>query len=99
MAKIKITQTGSPIRRHNTQELVRWIDIIWRSPGFAGVREQVKKFADLIEKEWSRSGVGDMPPLPKGLGYVRRLPDKGKTLSKLIKELKDAGKERGSPEL
>jgi hypothetical protein len=77
------------IRRHNTQELTKWIDTIWRSPAFAGVREQVKKFAALIRAEWTRSGVGEMPDLPKGLGYIRRLPDKGKALSKLKKELED----------
>lgn len=79
------------IRRHNNNELVKLIDSIWRSPGFAGVREQVKKFADLIRSEWTRTGVGDIPDMPKGLGYVRRLPDKGKPLSKLIKELENAG--------
>lgn len=75
------------IRRHHNQELEQLIDTIWRSPAFAGVREQVKKFAALIKSEWTRTGVGDMPALPKGLGYVRRLPDKGMVLSKFIKEI------------
>lgn len=75
------------IRRHHNQELVQLIDTIWRSPAFAGVREQVKKFAALIKAEWTRTGVGDMPELPKGLGYVRRLPDKGMVLSKFLKEI------------
>lgn len=77
------------IRRHNNNELEKTIDSIWRSPAFAGVREQVKKFAELIKAEWARSASGDMPELPKGMGYVRRLPDKGKPLSKLLKELQD----------
>jgi len=76
------------IRRHNTQDLVQLIDTTWRSPAFAGIREQVKKLAELIRAEWTRSGVGPMPELPKNIGYVRRLPDKGKYLSNLIKELK-----------
>lgn len=77
------------IRRHNNNELLKLIDTIWRSPAFAGVREQIKKFAALIKSEWTRTGVGDMPEMPKGLGFVRRLPDKGKPLSKLIKELEN----------
>ncbi|WP_395398592.1 hypothetical protein ACHMW6_00215 (plasmid) [Pseudoduganella sp. UC29_106] len=74
------------IRRHRADELRNLIDSLWRSPAFAGVREQIKKFAQLIKAEWTRSGVGDMPEIPKGLGFVRRLPDKGKKLSMLIKE-------------
>ena len=77
------------IRRHNNQELVALIDTVWRSPAFAGVREQIKKYAALIKAEWTRTGSGPMPELPKGLGYVRRLPDKGVLLSKLKKDLKD----------
>lgn len=77
------------IRRHNTQELRRLIDTTWRSPGFAGIRDQVKKIKALIEAEWTRSGVGDMPELPRDLGYVRRIPDKGKYVSKLLKELEN----------
>lgn len=77
------------IRRHNNQDLISLIDVVWRSPAFAGVREQIKKFAALIKAEWTRTGSGTMPELPKGLGYVRRLPDKGVVLSKLKKELKD----------
>jgi hypothetical protein len=77
------------IRRHNNSELEKLIDTIWRSPGFAGVRDQVKKFAELIKGEWTRTGAGDMPKLPKGMGFVRRLPDKGKVLSKLLKDIQD----------
>ncbi|MGK5033200.1 hypothetical protein [Janthinobacterium sp. MDT1-19] len=77
------------IRRHHTQHLETLIDTIWRSPGFGGVREQVKKFSDLIKAEWTRTGVGDIPKIPKGMGYVRRLPDKGKLLSKLLKEVEN----------
>ena len=81
------------IRRHRTDELRQLIDTIYRSPAFAGVREQIKKFAKLIKAEWTRTGVGDMPELPKGLGYVRRLPDKGKLLTDLLKEIKNGNRE------
>lgn len=77
------------IRRHNNQDLISLIDVVWRSPAFAGVREQIKKFAALIKAEWTRTGSGSMPELPAGLGYVRRLPDKGMLLSKLKRDLKN----------
>lgn len=77
------------IRSKNTHELTKLIDTIWRSPGFAGVRAQVKKFGALIRGEWTRSGVGDMPEVPSKVGSVRRIPDKGKPLSKLMKDLEN----------
>lgn len=85
------------IRRHHNEQLRQMIESIWRSPAYAGVREQIKKLAQLMKSEWTRSGVGDMPKLPKGLGYVRRVPDKGKRLTDLLKGLEYApGKERGN---
>lgn len=80
------------IRRHRTEELRQLINSIYRSPAFSGVREQVKKFAKLIKAEWTRTGSGNMPELPKGLGYVRRLPDKGKLLTELLKEAQNANR-------
>lgn len=80
------------IRRHRTEELRQLIDTIYRSPAFSGVREQVKKFVKLMKAEWTRTGVGDMPELPKGLGYVRRLPDKGKLLTEIMKEIENANR-------
>ena len=77
------------IRSRNAHELEKLIAIIWRSPSFAGVREQVKKFSQLIKGEWTRTGVGNMPEIPSRIGYIRRVPDKGKTLTKLIKELQN----------
>lgn len=70
------------IRRKNDEDLKQWIHSIWRSPAFAGVREQVKKWASLIKSEWKRSrGADALPEMPKGLGYVRRIADKGVLLS------------------
>lgn len=82
------------IRRHHTHELLQIVDTIWRSPAFHGVREQVKKLESFIKAEWQRTSSGEVPALPKGLGYVRRLPDKGKRLTEILKELKDAGIEK-----
>lgn len=71
------------IRHHQKQELTQLIDSIWRSPGFSGIRDQVKKLQEAIVGEWNRTRARrDMrPPIPEHLGYVRRLEDKGKKLS------------------
>lgn len=77
----------SAIRRHRHDEVRQIIDTIWRSPAYRGVRKQVKLFQDLIKSEWVRTGVGELPEFPKGLGYVRRIPDKGKRLTDIQKEM------------
>jgi hypothetical protein len=83
------------IRRKRDDELRQLIYVLWRSPGFAGIRAQVKKIADVIRGEWrrTRSKSEQMPEIPAHLGYVRRLPDVGKRWSQLIKAGKNTGKE------
>jgi hypothetical protein len=73
------------IRRRRDDELRQLIHTLWRSPGFAGIRAQVKKFRDVIRAEWKRTRRSNetMPEIPARLGYVRRLPDVGKRLSEL----------------
>ncbi len=72
------------IRTKRDDQVRQLIHSLWRSPGFAGTRAQVKKFADLIKSEWKRSrGSDEMPEIPARLGYVRRLADKGARLSVL----------------
>lgn len=73
------------IRSHRDRELAQLIETIWRTPGFAGARAQVKKMADLIRREWKlrRKSSDPMPPIPARLGYLQRVADKGVTLSKL----------------
>ena len=74
----------SAIRTKRDDELRQLIHTLWRTPGFAGARDQVKKFADLIKAEWKRSrGSDERPEIPTRLGYVRRLADKGAKLSEL----------------
>jgi hypothetical protein len=81
------------IRRKRDDELRQLIHTLWRSPGFAGIRAQVKKVGDVIRAEWKRTrGKGDqMPEIPARLGYVRRLPDVGALWADLMKAGK-AGK-------
>jgi hypothetical protein len=73
------------IRRKRDDELRQLIHTLWRSPGFSGIRAQVKRVGDVIRAEWkrTRSNSETMPEIPARLGYVRRLPDVGKRLLEL----------------
>jgi hypothetical protein len=80
------------IRSRHDSRLEQIIYSLHRSPGFSGVRQQVKKLWSLTKKEWNRSrGKSEvMPEIPKNIGYVRRLPDVGDLWSELaIKGKKD----------
>ena len=78
------------IRQKRDRDLAQLIHTAWRTPGFHGAREQVKKFTDLINTEWKRSrGAGEpRPEIPSRIGYVRRLPDIGLQLSTLRRSRK-----------
>jgi hypothetical protein len=72
------------IRTKRDDELRQLIHELWRTPGFAAARAQVKKFRQLIMAEWKRSrGTDPKPQIPERLGYVRRLPDTGRRLSEM----------------
>lgn len=73
------------IRAKRDMELRQLIQSISRSPGFALIREQVKKLNDLIKSEWKRRRAKNdpMPVLPHH-GYARRLKDRGCRLSELL---------------
>lgn len=81
----------SAIRTRRDPELQKLMHSIWRSPGFSGIREQVKKMKLLIQNEWKRSrSSAELPPeIPKLIGYVRRLPDVGEPWSDLMKKVKN----------
>lgn len=81
----------SAIRTRRDLDLQQLTHSIWRSPGFAGVREQVKKMRLLITHEWqrSRSSAEMMPEIPKLIGYVRRLPDVGEPWPELMKKVQN----------
>lgn len=79
------------IRTHRDDALRQIIHTAWRTPGFAGAREQVKRLGELIRAEWKRSSRGDgMPEIPAHLGYVRRLADKGVDLATLKRRQQQA---------
>ena len=77
------------IRTKNDEQLRQVIYNLYRSPSFGGVREQVKSAASLIKEEWKRTrGTKEgMPEIPKALGYVRRLADKGVMLAAIKVQL------------
>jgi hypothetical protein len=78
---------ASAVKGRRDLELKKLIHSIYRSPGFAGVRDQVKKMGELVKGDWkryrSRSEV--MPELPKQIGYVRRLENVGDVWSEVVK--------------
>ena len=72
------------IRNKQDLDLRQLIYSISRSPGFAGIREQVKKLNEFIRSEWKRRrGKSDPMPATPHHGYARRLPDRGCRLSEL----------------
>lgn len=69
------------IRGRRDVHLSKLIHDIWRTPGFAGARNQVKQIKILIGSEWRRSRGSDaLPQIPDRIGYVRRLANKGRVL-------------------
>jgi hypothetical protein len=75
------------IRGRKDLQAAQLMHTLYRSPGFAGVREQVKKLRQLCLGEWKRSrGKDSMFEIPRNIGYVSRLADKGVTWSLLAKK-------------
>lgn len=70
------------VRAKNEKELADLVSVIYKTPGFAGARAQVKKMRELLEKECQRRSV-PAPDFPERLGYVRRLPSVGMKLSEI----------------
>ena len=77
------------IRSKNDEQLRQVIYNLYRSPSFGGVREEVKSVVSLIKEEWKRTrgSKEGMPEIPKTLGYVRRLADKGVMLAAIKVQL------------
>lgn len=75
-------------RSANEFEVRQFIASLHATPGFAGVREQVKKVKTLFRAEWRRRRPDGMPyPLVgQRQRYVQRLADSGTRLSHLLRE-------------
>ena len=75
-------------RKGNDFEVQQFIASIHATPGFAGVREQVKKVKALFRVEWKRrrpDGV-TVPALNNRQRYVQRLPNGGRRLARALAE-------------
>jgi len=71
------------IRGRRDVQFAQLVSQIWRTPGFAGARSQVKQIKILIQAEWKRNrGSDPLPDIPDRIGYVRRLANKGQVLKK-----------------
>ncbi|MEL5849995.1 MAG: hypothetical protein U7M05_11635 [Candidatus Igneacidithiobacillus chanchocoensis] len=83
------------IRGRQDAVLDQLIFSLSKSPGFAGVREQVKGLWSIVKAEWKRVRSKHEPPpkIPPTLGYVRRLPDVGMPWSQLMKASKKGTKD------
>lgn len=86
------------IRLRQDARLEQIIYTLHRSPGFAGIRSQVKKLWDIIRAEWkrTRSKSEVMPEIPKNIGYVRRLPDVGALWSEVMQKPPQKGASDGN---
>lgn len=74
------------IRHHRMDRLSGTVERIWRAPGFAGIRAQGKGLMKLIKDEQNRSQKpSSFIELPQRFGYIRRIPDKGITLSSFLR--------------
>ena len=72
------------VRGGNDFVVKQLVEDITSTPGFAGVREQVKKLKALFQAEWRRRrGQQPMPPLPRQR-FVQRLSNQGQKLSSLV---------------
>lgn len=69
-----------------------------KSPGFAGIREQVKGLWRILKAEWkrTRSKSEECPAIPANIGYVRRLPDVGSMWSELMQSQPKKGAKHGN---
>ncbi|WP_312283943.1 hypothetical protein [Candidatus Igneacidithiobacillus taiwanensis] len=80
------------VRSKNNARIKIEVDSLHKSPGFAAIRQQIRKLNKLLKGEWKRAGheKGFPPGLPQRLYYVKRLPNTGKQLSVIVKRAKTA---------
>lgn len=82
------------IKRHEDWRLKIIIDDAAKTPGFAGVRDQLRKLMALIVTTWgSTRRDAQRPTLPTRFGYVRRIPASRVSLNSCIKQARAAVEE------
>lgn len=73
-------RSGNPHRVH------LFLQNLYRSPGFSGIRKQVGKVVALFRREWVRRRGTKAPPVLPRLYYCARLPNHGVRLSHMLRE-------------
>lgn len=76
------------VRSRNAYRMTAVLAELYRMPGFAGIRHQIGHLATLYRAEVKRQSLVAAPPLPKRLGYVRRLKLTGKSVRQVMAESK-----------
>jgi hypothetical protein len=78
------------IKRREEWHLKLIIDSAKKTPGLAGVRDQLKKLAALVKGEWRRTmGDAKLPELPTEFGYQRRVSGKKVSLQWVLKQTRE----------
>lgn len=87
------------IRGRQDAVLDQLIYSLSKSPGFAGVRTQVKGLWKIVRDEWKRrrAKAEEPPKIPPNIGYVRRLPDVGFAWSELMQSTKKGANDGSKP--
>jgi hypothetical protein len=87
-AKAPLEEWKSGIKHHVRNcpdfEVNQLLLRLFKSPGFAGIRQQVGHLCSLYRAEIKRANRPNPPMLPKKLGYCRRLSDAGLSMLTLI---------------
>lgn len=79
------------VKTHQDWRVVAIADEARRTPGFAGVRDQLKKLMALARSTWTRQrGNAPLPELPKRFGYVRRIKASKVAIRGLLRSLREA---------
>ncbi len=78
------------IKTNNIHAIDIFLRPILRAPGFAGIRQDVKKIRELVVSEWRKTGKSkdQMPEMPPIVGYIRKLADKTEKASVLLKKMR-----------
>jgi hypothetical protein len=86
-------QIVSAIRFRQDVQVAQIIHSLTRTIGFAGARQQVKKCFALMRSEWkrTRSHSEVLPEIPKFIGFLQRVGDKGELWSELMKGVSQNG--------
>ena len=74
------------VRGGNDFVVQQLVDDLMSTPGFAGVREQVKKLRSLFRAEWKRRRGDRVAPVIPRQRFVQRLKNRGSKLSLLRKQ-------------